>query len=441
MLDIDDARIHSLGPCRIESPMRHLLGGEGTPHFVEDTERVRVDDRLAIGDARAPASDEPVGFELAGPRARIYFEPAKLRCGIVTCGGLCPGINDVIRGLVMSLWHRYGVRQIVGFRYGLRGFISGYRHATIDLGPPQVSDIHQTGGTILGSSRGRQDIGEIVDCLERMNLRVLFVVGGGGTMQAAVSLVTEIAERGLKIAVVGIPKAIDNDLMHIDQSFGFQTAYAEAVESIRTAHVEAMGAPCGVALVKLMGRQSGFIACHATLASGAVNATLIPEVPFRLDGEQGLLRTLERRLHNRGHAVLVVAEGAGQDLMGRSVPPDPPSESGDAAQRDVGGFLSRAIVQHFAAKGVELNLKLLDPSYEIRSVPATAAESIYCVRLAQNAVHAALCGKTEMVVGQWHGSLVHVPMALTASGRRKVDPCDDLWLSVLEDTGQPVSMR
>ena len=441
-LEPERTRIPTLGRCRIESPLQRMLSGTHGPRFIDEAERVLVQDRTVAGGEHSEEICNGAGFERAGPRAHIYFEPAKVRCGIVTCGGLCPGVNDVIRGLVSALWNRYGVRHIVGFRYGLQGFIPEYGHSVIELTPADVHGIHQTGGTLLGTSRGRQDIEQVVDCLERMNLGVLFVVGGGGTMRAAVAMSELLAARELKTVVVGIPKAIDNDLMFIDQSFGFETAYSEAVKSIRTAHVEAAGAPHGVGLVRLMGRHSGFIACHATLASGAVNFTLIPEVPFQIHGEGGLLAQLEQRLDHHGHAVIVAAEGAGLHLPSRSE--CPPSLSGaiSVPREDVGDLLKAEIGSYFARrKGIELNLKYVDPSYDIRSVPASASDSIYCLRLAQSAVHAAMCGKTAMVVGRWHGSLVHVPMTVAAAGRRQVDPRGDLWLSVLEDTGQPASWQ
>lgn len=440
-VDVADTRIHSLGEPRIDSPLRKLLGGTHEAHFVDEVERVRVFDHLPAADADEASENGPVAFELAGPRARIYFEPAKLRCGIVTCGGLCPGINDVVRGLVLALWNQYGVRGILGFRYGLQGFVPRYHHPVVELDPSAVAGIHQTGGTMLGTSRGRQDLDEVVDCVERMNLGALFVIGGGGTMRAALGMAERLASRDLKCVVVGVPKAIDNDLMFIERSFGFETAYAEAVKSIRTACVEAMGSPAGVGLVRLMGRHSGFIASHATLASGDVDFTLIPEVPFRLDGEGGVLDALEQRLAQRGHAVIVAAEGAGRHVPRRSEPPPKDVGSTMGAAEDVGELLQQAIRQHFAAKNLELNLRYVDPSYDIRSVPASASDSIYCLRLAQNAAHAALCGKTAVVVGDWHGSLVHVPMKLAGSGRKQVDTRGDLWLSVLEDTGQPAHWR
>ena len=267
-----------------------------------------------------------------------------------------------------------------------------------------------------------------------MGINVLFVIGGDGTIRGAMGIVREITERGNKIAVVGIPKTIDNDIMFIDQSFGFQTAFSEATKSIRAAHVESTGAPNGVGLVKLMGRHCGFIACYASLAMSDANFVLIPEVPFQLDGDNGLLAVLRRRLEKRGHAVVVVAEGAGQDLMTAG---DGTDASGNKKLTDVGPWLRDRMTSHFKSIGVELNLKYIDPSYAIRSVPANPHDSVYCVRLAHNAVHAAMSGRTEMVVGKWHGRFVHVPMPLAIRQRTGVDPHGDLWMSVLEATGQP----
>lgn len=438
--DGTDLQIKALGPARIESPLLGHLCGEFESHFVEDGERVLLYDRLSeVGDDFRTLAEMP-SLELAGPRKHIYFDPSKVRCGIVTCGGLCPGLNDVIRGLVMQLWHRYGVRRIYGFRYGYQGFIAKYGHDVLDLTPRMVQAVHEDGGTFLGSSRGPQSVIEIVDCIERMGLGILFPIGGDGTMRGGLAIAGEIEKRGLKTAVVGIPKTIDNDIMFIDQSFGFQTAYSEGVESIRAAHVEARGAPNGVGLVKLMGRHSGFIACYAALAAGEANFVLIPEIPIELEGERGLLALLGQRLKRRGHAVIVVAEGAGQGLL--MARPDETMEidlSGNKKLKDIGVYFKQKIGQHFQDKGIDITLKYIDPSYNIRSIPASPSDSIYCWRLAQNAVHAAMCGKTEMAVGRWHGSLVHVPTQRCVSGRKQVDPHGDLWLSVIEDTGQPVS--
>jgi 6-phosphofructokinase 1 len=358
-----------------------------------------------------------------------------MRVGIVTCGGLCPGINDVIRGLVMELSFHYGVQRIEGFKNGYRGFIPRYGHDVISLTPELVSGIDEDGGTILGTSRGGQDPGEIVDCLERMNISALFVIGGDGTLRGAMQIAAAAEARSARIAVVGIPKTIDNDIPYIDQSFGFQTAFSEATKSIRSAHVEAKASPNGVGLVKLMGRHSGFIACYASLAEPDANYVLIPEVPFALDGPAGFLAHLLERVRSRGHAVIVAAEGAGQDLVRDAAAGV--DASGNKKLADIGTYLRGRITDHFAAAGVELNLKYIDPSYAIRSVEANPYDSVYCLRLAQNAVHAAMAGRTGIVIGRWRGRFVHIPMALAVSHRNQVEPSGDLWLSVLEATGQP----
>jgi len=433
-----DLAVKTLGPCRIDSPLRPLLENRRTTtHYVGEDDRVLFHDTASLVRDSGYSVDALPGFEPAGPRRNIFFDASKMRVGIVTCGGLCPGLNDVIRGIVMELTFHYGVTRILGFRNGYQGFVARYGHDVVDLTPRVVSNIDEDGGTILGTSRGEQDPQEIVDCLERMNVGALFVIGGDGTLRGAMQLTSAIAERGGRIAVVGIPKTIDNDIPYIDQSFGFQTAFGEATKSIQAAHVEAKASPNGVGLVKLMGRHSGFIACYASLAEPDANYVLIPEVPFQLDGPHGLLEHLLERVRRHGHAVIVAAEGAGQDLI-----PDTAAgvdASGNRRLEDIGLHLKTRITRHFAAAGVELNLKYIDPSYAIRSVPANPYDSVYCLRLAQNAVHAAMAGRTEMVVGRWHGRFVHVPIPLAVSHRNQVAPDGDLWLSVLEATGQPRS--
>jgi 6-phosphofructokinase 1 len=436
MVDCRDLVVPTLGASLISSPLGELLDRrQQSVHYVEETDLVLLDDTLSSIAARNRNPQELPGFEPAGPRRKIYFDPSKTRAGVVTCGGLCPGLNDVIRGLTLQMYYGYGVRQIYGFRNGFQGLVQHLGVPPIELSPESVSNINDLGGTILGSSRGEQVASDVVDCLERMGIGILFVIGGDGTIRGAMKLVEEISRRGVHIAVVGIPKTIDNDIMFIDHSFGFQTAFAEATKSIRAAHVEATGAPNGVGLVKLMGRHSGFIACYASLAISDVNFVLVPEVPFQLDGPRGLLAALRQRLETRGHAVIVVAEGAGQHLM--DVADTGTDASGNKRLTDVGPWLRDRITSHFKSTNFELNLKYIDPSYAIRSVPANPHDGAYCVRLAHNAVHAAMSGRTEMLIGRWHGRFVHVPMSLAIRHRNTVDPHGDLWMSVLEITGQP----
>ena len=432
-----DLAITDLGPCRFPSPVAGILG-ERALHYVGEADRILLDDRLSrLGTHRGLIAEHPA-FELAGPRDRVFFDPATMGCGIVTCGGLCPGLNNVIRGLVLELWQSYGVRRILGFRYGYEGLSAAHGHEPMVLDPAAVARIHHQGGTVLGSSRGKQDAGAAVDRLVALGINVLFVIGGDGTIRGAMAIAEEIARRKLKIGIIGVPKTIDNDIRFIDRSFGFETAFSEAVPVIQSAHVEALGARNGVGLVKLMGRHSGFIACHAALASTDVNIVLIPEVPFTLTGEQGLFASLERRLATAGHAVVVVAEGAGQDLFTTDGKTD---ASGNAKFQDIGTHLRDRLIAHFASRSIPLNLKYLDPSYHIRSVPASPSDSVYCWNMARNAAHAAMAGNTAMLIGRWHNRFVHVPMALATRARKEVDPTGDLWMSVCESTGQPVALR
>lgn len=439
-VEASDLRIKTLGACRYESPLKARFAASAM-HDVGEADRVLLDDRFSPAAPVDAQGEEAPAFEVAGPRNRIFFDPATLRCGIVTCGGLCPGINNVVRGLVLELTHAYGVKEIFGFRYGFEGLVARHGHEPERLGPDKVGDIHQQGGTVLGTSRGGQEPAEMVDRLQEMGIGVLFVVGGDGTLRAATKLVAEIERRKLEIGVIGIPKTIDNDIHFIDRSFGFESAFAAAVEAIRSAHVEANGSRNGIGLVKLMGRHSGFIACHAALASTDVNFVLIPEVPLTLEGETGFLHSLEQRLQQRGHAVVVVAEGAGQDLCTdiESVSGTGTDASGNIRLKDIGHVLRDRINRYFSERNVEVTLKYIDPSYQIRSVPASPSDSVFCWDMARNAVHAAMAGNTEMLIGSWHGRFVHVPLPLATRFRKQVDVNDDLWISVIESTGQPVS--
>lgn len=434
-----DLRIDQLGKCRFDSPLKDLLDyRQHSINFVEESDRILVDNTVSANSNELDSAVEMTGLEPAGARRRIYFDPSKSSAGIVTCGGLCPGLNNVVRALVNELTVRYGVEKVLGFRNGFQGFVSRHGHPVMELTPESVMDIHERGGTILGSSRGQQDAREIVDRLERAGIDVLFVIGGDGTIRGGIAIADEIQRRDRKISVIGIPKTIDNDIMFADQSFGFQTAISEAATAVRAAHVESTGAPNGVGLVKLMGRHSGFIACYASLAVSDANFVLIPEVPFSLEGELGLFALLKQRLDRARHAVIVIAEGAGQHLMQSLGTTD---ASGNSSLGDVGVWLKCQLQDHFQRQNRELNLKYIDPSYVIRSVPANAYDGVFCTRLAHNAVHAAMSGRTRMVVSRWHTRFVHVPMELTIRSRNCVDPNGDLWMTVLESTGQPPRMQ
>ncbi|BEP15774.1 ATP-dependent 6-phosphofructokinase [Acidothermaceae bacterium B102] len=432
-IECSDLDVQQLGEATIPSPIATLRRDRpSSPHYVHETDRVLLDDTVEMAVARGVPVGELPSFEPGGPRESIFFDPAVTTVGIVTCGGLCPGLNNVIRGLVLELSEHYGVTEILGFRNGYAGLVKG--DEPMRLTPWVVADIHNQGGTILGTSRGDQDPEEMIATLVRLNVSILFVVGGDGTLRGAQKIADAAAAREVPISVVGVPKTIDNDIPYIDHSFGFQTAFARATESIRAAHTEASSTPNGVGLVKLMGRHSGFIAAYAALANHDVNFVLVPEVPFAMDGPDGFLAHLRSRVDYHGHAVVVVAEGAGQDLLASNGARD---ASGNTKLADIGQLLRDRIVRDFEDAGSDLNLRYVDPGYAIRSVSANPYDAVFCLRLAQAAVHAAMAGRTAMVVGRWHGRFVHLPISLATGSRNQVDPDGDLWMSVLEATGQP----
>ncbi len=434
-----DFTISSLGKAAIPSPIKmSTVHGDSIANYVRDEEAILYHITAKKG-ADNPVLDSDHLLELAGPRQKIYFNPAHVHAAIVTCGGLCPGLNNVIRAIVRGLWYRYGVRRISGIQNGYRGLLPESKFSTIELDPDIVDDIQMKGGTILGSARGGGDrVTEIADEIERLNINILFTIGGDGTQRGALDIAEELERRKLKISVVGIPKTIDNDLNFIQRSFGFETAVARAVEAVRGAHVEAHDAINGIGLVKVMGRESGFIAAHTALAMSDVNFCLIPENPFDLEGENGFLTHLKKRILDREHAVILVAEGAGQDLMKDSGETD---LSGNKKLNDIGIFLKDKIKEYFGKEKIEVNIKYIDPSYIIRSAPANPNDSIYCSRLGAHAVHAAMAGKTKLLISLVNNTFVHVPIKIAVSKKKYVDIEGSLWRDVLENTRQPVKMK
>ena len=421
-----DLIVPNLGPCQIESPLK----AKGRT-FVDEAIRVRFENEIG-GDS---SDAEPISFEKGGAREKIFFDPERATAAFVTCGGLSPGLNNVIRSGFLELTHNYGVRRILGIRNGYAGLNPDSGFDPITLTHRFVHDIHHLGGTVLGSSRGAQDPSITVDFLDEQEIDILFCIGGDGTQRGAHAIQREIQRRGLTKSVVGIPKTIDNDVPYVWMSFGYQTALGVANEVLRGAHVEACGAPNGIGLVKLMGRDAGFIAAGAALANQEANLVLVPEVPFPLEGENGFLSTLERRMLKRGHALVVVAEGAGQHLFAKeNVARD---ASGNVRYEDIGIFLRDQIKTHFAERDIEINLKYIDPSYSIRSIPASAWDRTLTDRMARSAVHAAMAGKTDVMIGWWNQSIIHVPISTAVAEKKRMPLDSDLWNAVLATTGQP----
>ena len=430
-------QIENLGPAKFKSPLQlSKVKGDKIFNFVRDTDRFVFDLSMAGYHQCLQTGEEPLCLEKAGPRHDIFFEPGESSAAIVTCGGLCPGINNVIRGVVMALHYFYGIKRIIGIPYGYEGLNPEKGHEFVELTPDKVKDIHQFGGTFLGSSRGGQDVSLMVDTLEKNNIDMLFAIGGDGTLKGVNAIGEEIKKRNAKISVVGIPKTIDNDIDLIDESFGYETAFDVASPILRDAHNEATGAYNGITIVKLMGRDSGFIAASAALAMPVVNFVLIPEMDFELDGNDGFLKVLERRLEQKKHAVIVVAEGAGQQLFKEKHRVK--DASGNIKHEDIGLFLKEKIAEYFANTSV--TIKYIDPSYIVRSAPANSSDSVYCSRLAYHAVHGAMAGKTKFVSSKVNNKYVYVPITEVTKKRKKIDLEGEFWFSVLQSTGQPFSL-
>lgn len=431
--------IKNLGEPKYDSPLNKIV--KSTEYnkisFVNDEERILIISSQKEFEQWQKKGRSIPSFEKAGPREKLYFEPGDTISAVVTCGGLCPGLNSVIRALVYMNYYRYNNRITYGIRYGYEGFIDDYDYQVMNLTPDSIENIHKVGGTVLGSSRGPQSEIAIVDKLVKLKVNVLYVIGGDGTLRGASAIVKEIERRNLKIAVIGIPKTIDNDIAYIDKSFGFETAFSKACEAIEAAHTEAKGAPNGIGIVKVMGRESGFIAANATLATNDVNFLLVPEMKFELDGPKGFLASLKKRLERSNHAVILVAEGAGQYFFQNTEKRYDPS--GNEKLNDIGLYLKEEIKNYLAKEKIPTSIKYIDPSYIIRSTPPTPNDSIYCLQLAQRAVHAGMSGKTNIVIGYYNGEYIHLPIDVAISKRKILEQDSELWLSVLDSTGQPIS--
>ncbi len=421
-----DLTVPVLGPARFDSPLR----AKGR-RFPDPALRVRYQTRVGSEELHG----EGLTFEKAGPREKIFFDPAETTAAYVTCGGLAPGLNNTIRSGFYELLHNYGVKRVLGIQNGYRGLDPAEGLEPIVLTPESVDDINDMGGTVLGTSRGGRDPVAMVDYLESHDIDILFCIGGDGTQRGAHSIEQEVAKRGGGRSIVGIPKTIDNDVPYVYTSFGYATALEEAAQVMRGAHVEAKSNPGGIGLVKLMGRDAGFITTGAAIASQEANFVLVPEVPFPLEGEGGFLDALEKRMLARHHAVVVVSEGAGQHLFesGDSTT----DSSGNMRYRDIGLLLRDRIREYFREREIEVSVKYFDPSYAIRSVPPNAFDRILTDRMARNAVHAAMAGKTDVMIGSWNQATIWVPISAAVAERKRMDPDGDLWNAVLATTGQP----
>ncbi len=437
-MKVQDLRAESLttryGPATFLSPLR---GSYHEANFVQDGR-----DRILCNVLTSEQGDSPASFELAGPRERIFWNPATVRVAVVTCGGLAPGLNKVLQSIVTVLENRYGVREIFGVPFGYQGFTRDAAGALLfpwrRLSSAAVQNIDFEAGSILGSGRGHSNPVGIADTLQSQNIQLLFTLGGDGTLAGAHALQQETDRRGLPLGIVGVPKTIDNDIPCVSKSFGFESAVGKAMEALRCAQTEARGAFHGIGLVKLMGRDCGLLTATAAAAMNDLDFVLIPEVPLVMDGPQGFLESLLRRIQDKGYATVAVAEGAGQDLFEASASQGFDA-SGNARLADIGQLLKGRILAHMARRECPISLKYIEPSYMLRAQTTSAEDSVFCATLGQHAVHAGMAGKTGLLVGYAHERFTHVPLSAIQGLSKRLDTGGPIWLSVLASTGQPSS--
>jgi 6-phosphofructokinase 1 len=443
-------------PCNVKNVMKNIPSPNENPYYfptlkknstailkeeakTTDYNKLITNHECILGEVvRKP--NQPThsrAYVRAGPRRHLHFDPKKTNAAIVTCGGLCPGLNNVVRAVVNTLYSAYGIDgKVWGIQGGFRGFWDFDNYVPVELTPELVANIHHEGGTVLGSSRGGFDLDKTLEFLRSKKITCLFVIGGDGTHRGAFRIHEGCMEKGMNVAVAGIPKTIDNDVDYIDRSFGFESAVEAAQVAIRSAKTEAIcNMPNGVGIVKLMGRSAGYIAAHATMASGDVDLCLVPEVPIVLKGEQGCLPHIMRRVKEQGYAVIVVAEGAGEDVLGTSAETD---ASGNKKLPPIGTFMKSQVEEFFNENGTVATVKYIDPSYTVRSVPANAQDSLYCMQLGQNAVHGAMAGFTGFSVGLCSNRMVFLPIPeLVATSPRSMNPHGRTWERILALTRQP----
>lgn len=395
--------------------------------FVERGDFVSDDDRILLSIVEKAGRERGEDRALrAGARETIYFDPKDTTAAIVTCGGLCPGLNDVVRSVVHKL-SDYGVPEdrVLGVRYGFGGFFSK-DDRPVYLTRKSVEDVHLRGGTVLGTSRGGTDVGKIVQRLSLWGVDHLYVIGGNGSHAGAAAIRDELVANDVDCAVVCVPKTIDNDIEIVDKTFGFDTAVEESQRALLAAKVEASSARRGVGIVKLMGRQSGFIATQASMASGVVDLCIVPEVEFDVGR---VAEYVDDVLASKGHAVVCVAEGAFQGVESTAEK----DASGNPVLRDAGKFLKTEL----AARVRDVDVKYIDPSYMIRSTPANSGDRILCKVLGHSAVHAAFSGYTGVTVGLVNGHYALLPIERVIEHTRRVDPNGQEWRRLRASNGQP----
>ncbi|MGA7341196.1 MAG: 6-phosphofructokinase [Terracidiphilus sp.] len=471
-----------------EAALENPITDKSIGTLSDDSPRVMLDAR-----GRAEA-DGAVDLSLpeARPRTHLRYplQPgAMLGIGILVSGGIAPGINAVIDGIVLrhSLYHarqcargrRHSI-EILGYREGFKGLLRPGVHPQ-RLNSAAIRGVVEIGGSYLGTSRADEllpgtgpnrnaKLEAAIGRLQNDGVHILYVIGGDGSMSCAHALWHYARRKGYELSVVGIPKAMDNDILWVWQSFGFLSAVEEARQAILHMHTEVSSNP-RVGIVQLFGSDSGFIASHAGYST-ACDLVLIPEDPMTMDD---IVTHISERLTDRfgngqdiagPYALVVMAEtalpadarkyiddprvglsegkrGEKEALKsfldnGRRVRGQTPDELRTAGLKIVSRVLQDRIQQELEPREYWRDFRVItnEPRHLIRSIPPSVTDVIFGERLGALAVDNAMAGYTDFMVSQWLTEFVLVPLPLVVLGRKRVPTNGIFWKSVLSKTGQ-----
>lgn len=355
------------------------------------------------------------------------------RIGILTGGGDCPGLNAVIRAVTKTVIFQHGI-EVWGIEDGYLGLIRNRMHR---LENEDVSNILTAGGTILGTSNkadpanfvvGKdgegnpiyQDVtSRVLEHIEERKLDAIVCIGGDGTMSGANHLI----QRGIRC--IGVPKTIDNDLMHTEVTFGFQTAVGIATDALDRIHTTA-SSHHRVMIVETMGRNAGWLTLHAGMASGS-DVILVPEIPYDVDV---ICESCMRR-SRRGKAFTIVAVGEGAKPIGGDVVVDRiVRDSPDPIRL---GGVSQVLSDQITGKtGLETRATIL--GHVQRGGTPCASDRVLATQFGHAAAQLLAEKRWNRLVVMQHAAITSVPIADVADKQRTI-PADDPLIAAGRHTG------
>lgn len=478
--------------------------------FREESDTIIVDARSRYhctsgGKNKCCLENIGLTFPEAGPRENLVYPMESrdgatdsLQVGVLVSGGIAPGINAVIKGIVdrHTLYSNHAKEnddtsydlEIIGYRDGFSGLLSG---SHIKLNRKKVRDFANKGGSLLGTSRyhplldlddpGKRDsaVRDIISNLK--DIDILYVIGGDGSMRAAHMIWTR-AQRmhaegeASKLSVVAIPKTMDNDILWVWQSFGFMSAVEKAKQFVLQLHTEASSNP-RLGIMQLFGSDSGFVVTHAALASGVCDYVLIPEADFSMEVLCEFIKKKLKSRYKRGQdgkspfGMILMAETAiprdGINSPGCKYIDDPDvglekeekiaiekfiadgrrvqGQTQDALRRGGIKIISRVVQKEIRQMKPgqyweKFRVFTNEPRHLIRAIDPSVQDVIFGQRMGTLAVDNAMAGYTDFMISQWLTEYVLVPLKLVVLGRKRVPQKGIFWKSVLANTGQPHEM-